>query len=239
MAELTQKNTFPGATIHILWYCHVWSHLGERRSRKEIKRGFLFTCLSSRAIHIESTNSLCTDAFIQARRKSVSRRGNVQVIRSDNGTGFAGASAELSKAFSEMNHKKINEFMLEHGGQFIQLKRNPPTASNMGRVWERQIRSARSILVALLKMHGTSLNDESLRTFLAEVEAIVNTRPITSESLSDVHSPVPMCPMQLLIMKSRVVMPPPGEFQKEDIYCRKRWRLVQHLANEFWSKWKK
>ena len=109
----------------------------------------------------------------------------------------------------------------------------------MGRVWEHQIRSACSILVALLKIHGTSFNDESLRTFLAEVEAIVNTRPITSESLSDVHSPVPLCPMQLLTVKSRVVMPHPGEFQKEDIYCRKQWRRVQHLANEFWSRWKK
>ena len=168
----------------------------------------LFTYPSSIATHIESTNSLSTDAFIQARRRFVSRRGNVQVIRTDNGTNFVGASAELNKAFSEMNHKKINEFMLEHGGQWIQWKRNPPTASNMGGVWERQIRSAHAILVALLKIHGTSLNDESLHTFLAEVEAIVNTRPITSESLSDVHSPVPLCPMQLLIMKSRVVMPP-------------------------------
>ena len=46
--------------------------------------------------------------------------------------------------------------MLDHGGQWIQWKRNPPTASNIG-VWERQIRSARSILIALLKIHGTSL----------------------------------------------------------------------------------
>ena len=45
--------------------------------------------------------------------------------------------------------------------------------------------------------------------------------------------------MQLLTMKSRVVMPPPGKFQKKDIYCRKQWRSVQHLANEFWSRWKK
>ena len=172
MAELTQKNTFPGTTIHILWYCHVWSHLGERRSRKEIKRGFLFTCLSSRAIHIESTNSLSTDAFIQALQRFVSRRGNARVIGTDNGTTFVGASAELNKTFSEMNHKKINEFILDHGGRWIQWKRNPPTASNMEGVWECQIRSACSILVALLKIYGTRLNNESLQTFLAEVKAI-------------------------------------------------------------------
>ena len=135
-----------------------------------------------------------------------------------------------------MNRKKINWFMLEHGGQWIQWKRNPPTASNIGRVSEHQIRSASSILVALLKLHRTGLNDESLWTFLAEVEAIVNTRPITLESLSDVHSPVPLFPMQLLTMKSKVIIPPPGEFQKEGIYYRKQWRRVQHLANEIGKK---
>ena len=135
-----------------------------------------------------------------------------------------------------MNHKKIRVHV-DHGGQWIQWKRNPPTASNIG-VWERQIRSARSVLIALLKIYGTSLNDESLWKFLAKVEAIINTKPITSESLSDVHSPAPLCPMQLLTMKSRVVMPLPEEFLKEEIYCRKQWRHTQHLANEFWSRWK-
>ena len=187
-----------------------------KEGRKEMKRyGCRFKCLSNRAIHIKSTNSLSTDSFIEALRRFVSRRGNVRVIRTDNGTNFVGASAELNKAFSEMNHKKINEFMLEHGGQWIQWKRNPPTARNMGGMWECQIRPTHSILVALLKIHGTSLNDESLRTFLAEVEAIVNTRRITSESLSDVYSAVPLCPMQLLTMKSRVSMPPTGTFQKK------------------------
>ena len=88
-----------------------------KEGRKEMKRyGCLFTCLSSRAIHIESTNSLSTDAFIQALRRFVSRRGNVWVIITDNGTNFVGASAELNKAFSEINHKKI-KFIMEHGGQ--------------------------------------------------------------------------------------------------------------------------
>ena len=156
-----------------------------KEGRKEMKRyGCLLTCLSSRAIHIESTNSLFTDAFIQALRRFVSRSGNVRLIRTGNGTNFVEASAELNKAFSEMNHKKISEFMLEHGDQCIQWKRNSPTDSNMGRVLERQMRAARSILVAVLKIHKTSLNDESLQTFIAEAEGIVNSRLITSESLS-------------------------------------------------------
>ena len=40
-------------------------------------------------------------------------------------------------------------------------------------------------------------------------------------------------------MKSKVLLPPPGEFQKQDVYCRKRWRAVQYLANQFWARWRK
>ena len=49
----------------------------------------------------------------------------------------------------------------------------------MGGVWEKQIKSARTILMSLLHTHGRSLNDESLRTLLAETEATVNSRPST------------------------------------------------------------
>ena len=34
-------------------------------------------------------------------------------------------------------------------------------------------------------------------------------------------------------------MLPPGVFTSADMYCRKHWRRVQHLSNEFWSRWRK
>ena len=40
-------------------------------------------------------------------------------------------------------------------------------------------------------------------------------------------------------MKSKVVLPPAGKFQKGNLYTRKYWRMVQHLANEFWCRWRK
>ena len=79
----------------------------------------------------------------------------------------------------------------------------------MGGVWERQIRTARSILNALLKTHR-NLNDEALHTLLIEVEAIVNSQPITTETINDVQSHVPLSPSNLLMMKLNVVMPPAG-----------------------------
>ena len=93
--------------------------------------------------------------------------------------------------------------------------------------------------MSLLHTHGRSLNDESLRTLLAETEAIVNSRPLTVDTLGDVQSKQPICPSNILTMKSKVVLPPPSHFVKADEYRRKRWRCIQHIANEFWVRWRK
>ena len=72
----------------------------------------LFTCLLSRAIHIETITSLNTDSFNLCLRRFVGRRGNIRLLlRSDNGSNFVGASSEFKKAFSEMDQQRINDFM--------------------------------------------------------------------------------------------------------------------------------
>ena len=109
----------------------------------------------------------------------------------------------------------------------------------MGGVWKRQIRTARGILDRLLKTHSQSLNDEALKTLMAEVESIINFRPLTVETLIDINSHIPLSPSNLLTMKTNVVMPPPGVFTKPDLYSRRRWRRVQHIADEFWHRWRK
>ena len=190
-------------------------------------------------MHIEVLHSMTADSFIMSLCQLIGRRGAVRMMRFDNGFNFAGASAELIKAFQEMDHNKIGRFLEENGGEWIVWRRNPPLASNMGGVWERQIRSARTILNSLLKTHGTQLKEESLETLLIEVEAIINSRPLTTEVINDVTSLVPLSPINLLTMKSEVVIPPPGNFTAPDKYSRKQWGRVQHVLNEFWSRWRK
>ena len=73
---------------------------------------------------------------------------------------------------------------------------------------------------------------------MAEVEAIVNSKPLTSVS-SDPNDLSPLTPSHIRTMKSGVVLSLPGEFQRADMYLRKRWRRVQYLANLFWSRWKR
>ena len=208
-----------------------------KEGRKELKRwGCLFTCLTSRAIHLEVAKDMSTDSYLNVLRRFISLRGQVKRIRCDRGTNFVGACNELKAALNEMDDEKIQRFMAEQGCEYLF---NTPHSSHMGGVWERCIRTVRTILSSLLKEHSKILDDDSLRTLLAEASAIVNSRPPSVEQLGDVTAPIPISPSNLLTLKSSVVLPPPGKFQDADVYSRKRWRRVQHLANEFWTRWRK
>ena len=138
-----------------------------------------------------------------------------------------------------MDQERIKAKLLEEQCDWFSFKMNVPAASHMGGVWEHQIRTVRSVLSSPLNNNGRQLDDASLRTLMCEAEAIVNSRPLTVNQISDPDSPSPLTPSQLLTMKSKVVLAPPGVFQPADVYCRKRWRRVQHLANEFWSRCRK
>ena len=89
-----------------------------------------------------------------------------------------------------------------------------------------------------MRDHGRNLDDESFRSVMTEVECIINSRPLTTPS-SDPGDLDPVTPNHILTMKSKVLLPPPGNFQKEGVYLRKRWKRVQYLANVFWSRWRR
>ena len=72
---------------------------------------------------------------------------------------------------------------------------------------------------------------------MAEVTAIVNNRPLVAVS-DDPCAPEVLSPSLLLTQKSQGLMSLPGSFNEKDLYS-SQWRRVQHLANVFWSKWKR
>ncbi|XDV43684.1 hypothetical protein PO909_012122, partial [Leuciscus waleckii] len=112
-------------------------------------------------------------------------------------------------------------------------------ASHTGGVWERQIKTVRSVLQSTLLIASERIDDSSLRAFFYEAMSIVNSRPLTVNNLSDPNSLEPITPNHFLTMKSTIALPPPGKFTKEDLYARRRWRHVQYLAEQFWSRWRK
>ena len=162
----------------------------------------MFTCLVSRAIHIEVAHSMDTSSFLNAFRRFIGRRGPVRKLRCDRGTNFVGARGELEKALNDLDPNQIKREMLKENCDWVEFEMNFPYSSHMGGVWERMIRSARTVLSALLEQHSSRLDDELLETLMVEAETVVNSRPLTFVDTTSPDSEEPITPMQLLTLKS-------------------------------------
>lgn len=113
-------------------------------------------------------------------------------------------------------------------GRFI-----PPSAPEMGGSWERMIRTVKSSLKVVLKERAP--HPDTLLTLLAEVEALVNSRPITHVSV-DPNYPEALTPNHFLIGSSSTA-PSFGKYDDSDLCLRKRWRVAQRLADMYWRRW--
>ena len=69
----------------------------------------IFSCLASRAVHIEIASSLDTDGFLNAFRRFVIRRGTPKIMRSDNGGNLKAGNKELQACIKSWNESKISE----------------------------------------------------------------------------------------------------------------------------------
>ena len=202
-----------------------------KQGRSRVKRyGCLFTCLATRAIHIEIAHSMTTDSFLGALQRFISRRGKPDVLHSDNGTNFTSANKELKQSLQALEQLKIYDNLRQKG---IEWKFNPPAASHMGGIWERMIRTTRRIMSMLLGEQ--TVNDECLLTLLAEVERIINDRPLTTPS-SDATDPQPLSPNDLLLLRPNVSIPN-GVYDKLSCYTRRWYHQAQYLASVFWKRW--
>ena len=202
--------------------------------KREKRYGVVFSCLMSRAIHLEMAHSLTTDSFINCLRRFMARRGYVKLIRSDNGTNLKSGKNELSMALKQWNTSHIDSWMKQRE---IDWKFQPPSASNFGGVFEREIRTVRKVLTALLNEQVIKLNDEHLNTLLCEVESILNCRPLTELS-DDVNSFEALTPNHLILLHAGVTFPP-GLFNKDENYMSRRWKQVQYLSDLFWKRWRR
>ncbi|XP_063965023.1 uncharacterized protein LOC135156448 [Lytechinus pictus] len=233
MADLPSDRVLPSKPPFSYVGVDVFGPYMIKQGRNLVKRyGCIFTCLIIRAVHIEVLHSLETDSFLNALNRFISRRGQPEIIRSDNGTNFVGAERELREGLKRWNQQRIQGRLLQEG---IDWKFNPPTASHMGGAWERQIRTTKKVLSAVVKQQ--TLTDEGLLTLMCLVESIVNGRPVTTVS-DDARDAEPLTPNHLLLLRSNNPLPP-DVFQKQDLYGRRRWKQIQYLADVFWRRWVK
>ena len=184
----------------------------DKRGRGREKRyGCMFTCLTTQAVHIETADTLDTDSFLNCLYRFMARRGEPHLLRSDNGSNFVGAERELQWEIEAWNKERIQEAMSQRA---IRWLFNPPAASHMGGVWERQIRSVRRILSTIMTEQVPT--SEMLTTLLVIVEGIINNRPLTPAS-DDSNDLEPLTPNHLLI--HRPTSAPPGLFNENDLHC--------------------
>ena len=97
----------------------------------------IFTCLTIRAIHLEVASTLDTGSFVNALRRFIARRGQPEMIRSDNGGYFVKGEKELRGAVKEWNQSQIHNLLLQKNIKWVF---NLPTGSHHGGTRERCIR---------------------------------------------------------------------------------------------------
>ena len=128
----------------------------------------LFTCSSTRGIHLELTADL---TFLQAFRWFTSRRGLPATIYSDNAKTFKSASSDVKKTVRSL---EVKTYMVNHQVEWKYIVEKAPW---WGGFWERMVGITKR---CLRKTIGRSkLTFEELRTVIVEIEGTVNNRPLT------------------------------------------------------------
>ena len=210
-----------------------------------IKKAYvcIFTCASSRMVHLELTHSLTTDEFLQAFSRMTSRRGLCHTVWSDNAQTFKAASREIQKLYDEPTTESQrmwstldqDQIKSEFSSRGIKWKFITERSPWRGGWWER---FCRAIKEPLRKVLGRALLTFSeLNTLLVRIEGIINSRPLTAVS-DDCRDPLPITPAHLAIGRPINQLPERKESSLEETSKRtvERYLYLQRLLNHYWKR---
>ncbi|XP_055622824.1 uncharacterized protein LOC129766326 [Toxorhynchites rutilus septentrionalis] len=229
-------NESPAFTHTGVDLCGPFEVIMSSRSKSKITAyACIFICFATKAVHLEVVEDQSAAAFISALLRFTSVRGVPEVIYSDNGRNFIGASRELNhlrKIYNEevFQNKLVNDAM-DHGIRFSFI---PPRSPNFGGLWESNIKVAKRLFTAAAK--GVQLNILELQTLFYRVAAIMNSRPLTTVYTAP-DSPVPLTPGHFLIGRPLLEVPIPtqGEDRRN---LTTRWKRIQSQLEQFWKRWR-
>lgn len=194
----------------------------------------LFTCLSSRAVHLEVAYGLDTASFLNALSRMIARRGHPEEMVSDNGSNFVGAVRELRELVQAIDADAVGE-KLAKGGTTLKWNWNPPLGSHHGGVFEIMIKAAKRAIYSVLG--DANPTDEELLTVVTEVEGLLNSRPLSycSDDAKDEHV---LTPNHFLYGQAGGQLAP-RVVDEVAFNPRNRWRYVQDLVRRVWVRWQK
>jgi len=198
----------------------------------------LFSCLYSRAVHLEILDNMDTASFKMAFSRFQAIRGECTYLRSDKGSNFMGARNERPEITDETIQQAKS--LWEQQGKKWDI--NPPLASHFGGVWERAIGQIRQVIEGyLLPQEQRLLSREEFHTMLLHTASIVNSTPLWEPAESP-NDPEPICPQHLLTQRDDNCNSHnnrPAVYNANDLqaYGANRWKRVEALAEEFWQYW--
>ena len=159
----------------------------------------LFTCCATRALHLDLVVDMTTEAFIRCFKRFVASRGIPQVIISDNSKTYKSADKVIAEI---LNRPEIEQFF---AGVHVKWNFNLEKAPWWGGFFERLVKSTKRCLKKIIGT--TKLSYEELQTVLVEVEAILNSWPLTDVSSEDLEEP--LTPSHLLTGRRLISLPDP------------------------------
>ncbi|CAK9796155.1 hypothetical protein ANTPLA_LOCUS669 [Anthophora plagiata] len=221
-------------------YCRPF-FIKERRFRniKKIKCYVaVFICLSTKAVHLELVSDLTTNAFLAALRRFFARRGKAMDIYSYNGSNFVCANREMKGMYQIIMSETHNKIIKHHlADDRINWHFIPPRAPHFGGIWEVAVKYFKTHTLKLLK--NTLLTYELLTftTCLTEIEAILNSRPLTLLS-SDPTDLTALTPAHFLTGDSLTSMPE-RDFSETKAGRLSSWQQIKQIKQHFWARWHK
>ena len=193
----------------------------------------LFTCASTRAVHLELTPNLTVESFLLAFRRFTSRRGLPATLMSDNGKTFRGSSKEIVKI---ARSKEVFRYLAINGVSWRFIVEKAPW---WGGFWERLIQSVKRCMKKSLGR--TTLSYDELNTLLVEIESVVNSRPLTYVEDDQDGVSYTLSPSHLI--NGRRVTNTPNDSHFEVISTNesltRRARHHRHLLRQFTDQWRK
>ncbi|XP_075150426.1 uncharacterized protein LOC142224530 [Haematobia irritans] len=236
MADLPKvrvRQTFPFQNTGCDYAGPITLRIHSGRNSKTSK-GYicLFVCMVTSAIHLELVTDLSTEGFLAALRRFISRRGKCSNIYSDNGKNFVGAKRKLNDMFRQLqadDHNQIvTETLAKEGINWIFI---PPYSPHWGGIWESGVRSVK---LHIRRVIGTAiLTFEQMHTLLAQVEAVINSRPLGFASDTDTNY---LSPSHFLIGRP-TTMVPEGNLIELPTNRLDYWQQVQCMYQGFWRRW--
>lgn len=193
----------------------------------------LYTCCSTRAVHLDLVPNLSATAFLRSFKRFTARRGIPSLMVSDNAKTFKTASRFVQEVLE--SPEVIQDFIRLQ----IKWKFNLERAPWWGGIFERMIKSAKRCIKKTVGK--SSLTYDELLTVITEVEAVLNSRPISYVSMDDLEEP--LTPSHLLTGFRVLSLPDPPitedpDYNESPNALTRRMRHFLITLEKFWKRWK-